>query len=200
MFFFAKVNDSFSGRIHYTQMYEMLRNIPPPVGFGKKCPYRLAYKHLIRMNMPVNEKGTVHFTTTLFALIRESLSIKMRPVEEMDEADEELRHTLKRLWPLKAKKNLCDLAVPPNSGRFWYRIALSKRHFAELCFQRLTVGKIYAGLLILENWRAKKSGVPRDVSAGFSMGSSAVDYSRKCMTKVLSTTKLPSMRLNFDRK
>ena len=70
------------------------------------------------MNMPVDENGTVHFTTTLFALIRESLSIKMRPVEEMDEADEELRHTLKRLWPLKAKKNLCDLAVPPNSGRF----------------------------------------------------------------------------------
>lgn len=25
-------------------MYEMLRNIPPPVGFGRKCPYRLAYK------------------------------------------------------------------------------------------------------------------------------------------------------------
>ena len=34
---------------------------------------------LIRMNMPVTEAGTVHFTTTLFALIRESLSIKMGP-------------------------------------------------------------------------------------------------------------------------
>lgn len=70
---------AFRGRIHYTDMYEMLRNIAPPVGFGRKCPYRLAYKHLIRMNMPVSEDGTVHFTTTLFALIRESLSIKMRP-------------------------------------------------------------------------------------------------------------------------
>lgn len=28
----------------------------------------------------------------------------------------------------------------------------------RLSLQRLTVGKIYAGLLILENWRAKKSG------------------------------------------
>lgn len=28
--------------------------------------------------MPVDKDGTVHFTTTLFALIRESLSIKMR--------------------------------------------------------------------------------------------------------------------------
>uniref|UniRef100_A0A1I7WZX4 DM10 domain-containing protein n=1 Tax=Heterorhabditis bacteriophora TaxID=37862 RepID=A0A1I7WZX4_HETBA len=124
-------------------MYDMLRNITPPVGFGRKCPYRLAYKHLIRMNMPVAEDGTVHFTTTLFALIRESLSIKMRPVEEMDEADEELRQTLKKIWPLKAKKNMIDLVVPPNH---------------ELCFQKLTVGKIYAGLLILENYRARKSG------------------------------------------
>ncbi|PAV69811.1 hypothetical protein WR25_26057 [Diploscapter pachys] len=132
-----------TGRIHYTEMYEMLRNIAPPVGFGRKCPYRLAYKHLIRMNMPVAEDGTVHFTTTLFALIRESLSIKMRPVEEMDEADEELRQTLKKIWPLKAKRNTIDLVVPPNH---------------ELCFQKLTVGKIYAGLLILENYRAKKSG------------------------------------------
>lgn len=67
-----------TGKIHYMQMYEMLRNIPPPVGFGRKCPYRLAYKHLIRMNMPCDENLYVNFTTTLFALIRESLSIKMR--------------------------------------------------------------------------------------------------------------------------
>ena len=58
-------------------MYDMLRNMEPPVGFGKKCPYRLAYRKLIRMNMPVANDGTVHFTTTLFALIRESLGIKM---------------------------------------------------------------------------------------------------------------------------
>ena len=25
-------------------MYEMLRNMEPPVGFGKKCPYKLAYR------------------------------------------------------------------------------------------------------------------------------------------------------------
>uniref|UniRef100_F1KX72 Voltage-dependent calcium channel type A subunit alpha-1 n=1 Tax=Ascaris suum TaxID=6253 RepID=F1KX72_ASCSU len=145
----ADYDPAATGRIHYTDMYEMLRNIAPPVGFGRKCPYRLAYKHLIRMNMPVAEDGTVHFTTTLFALIRESLSIKMRPVEEMDEADEELRQTLRKIWPLKAKKNMIDLVVPPNT---------------DLCYQRLTVGKIYAGLLILENYRAKKSGTERPYS------------------------------------
>lgn len=57
----------------------MLKNMDPPLGFGNKCPYRLAYKKLIRMNMPVDNDGKVHFTSTLFALIRENLSIKMRP-------------------------------------------------------------------------------------------------------------------------
>jgi voltage-dependent calcium channel N type alpha-1B len=56
----------------------MLLNMEPPVGFGAKCPKILAYRRLIRMNMPVDDAGNVHFTTTLFALIRESLGIKMR--------------------------------------------------------------------------------------------------------------------------
>ncbi len=30
------------------------------------------------MNMPIDDKRKVHFTTTLFALIRESLGVKMR--------------------------------------------------------------------------------------------------------------------------
>lgn len=60
-------------------MYDMLKNMDPPLGFGNKCPNRLAYKKLIRMNMPIDADGKVNFTTTLFALIRENLSIKMRP-------------------------------------------------------------------------------------------------------------------------
>lgn len=59
-------------------MYDMLKNMDPPLGFGNKCPNRLAFKKLIRMNMPLDEEGKVNFTTTLFALIRENLSIKMR--------------------------------------------------------------------------------------------------------------------------
>ena len=61
----------FRGRIYYSEMYDMLKNIDPPLGFGSKCPDRLAFKKLIRMNQPIDDDGTVHFTTTLFALIRE---------------------------------------------------------------------------------------------------------------------------------
>lgn len=62
----------------------------------------------------------------------------------MDQADEELRETITHIWPLQAKKML-DLLVPRND---------------VLNAGKLTVGKIYAGLLILESWRAAQQGVP----------------------------------------
>lgn len=33
-----------SGRISYTDMYQMLRHMCPPLGLGKRCPARVAYK------------------------------------------------------------------------------------------------------------------------------------------------------------
>ncbi|KAH9361249.1 hypothetical protein HPB48_006811 [Haemaphysalis longicornis] len=112
----AEYDPNATGYIHYTEMYDMLRNMDPPLGFGNKCPYRLAYKKLIRMNMPVTEEGKVNFSTTLFALIRENLSIKMRPAEEMDQADKELKETIRKLWPLHARK-VTDKFMPPDSGK-----------------------------------------------------------------------------------
>lgn len=35
---------SCSGRIHYKDMYSLLRVIDPPLGLGKKCPHRVACK------------------------------------------------------------------------------------------------------------------------------------------------------------
>lgn len=62
--------------------------------------------------------------------------------EEMDQADSELRETITHIWPLQAKKML-DLLVPRSD---------------ELNAGKLTVGKIYGGLLILESWRNTKFG------------------------------------------
>nr|CAH0109633.1 unnamed protein product [Daphnia galeata] len=138
----AEYDPNATGKILYTEMFDMLKNMDPPLGFGNKCPYRLAYKKLIRMNMPVDMDGKVQFTSTLFALIRENLSIKMRPADEMDEANQELRVTIKKIWPLQAKKVL-DLIIPPDN---------------ELNTGKLTVGKIYGGLLILENWKTTRFG------------------------------------------
>ncbi|XP_023224867.1 voltage-dependent calcium channel type A subunit alpha-1-like [Centruroides sculpturatus] len=40
----AEYDPNATGYIHYTEMYDMLKNMDPPLGFGNKCPYRLAYK------------------------------------------------------------------------------------------------------------------------------------------------------------
>lgn len=60
----------------------------------------------------------------------------------MDQADSELRETIKHIWPLQAKK-MIDLLVPRND---------------ELNAGKLTVGKIYGGLLILESWKNTRFG------------------------------------------
>lgn len=60
----------------------------------------------------------------------------------MDQADEELRGTITHIWPFQAKKML-DLLVPRTE---------------HLNRSNLTVGKIYAGLLILESWRNTRFG------------------------------------------
>ncbi|KAG7240824.1 hypothetical protein INR49_023398 [Caranx melampygus] len=36
-----------SGRMSYRDMYKMLRDMSPPLGLGKKCPPRIAYKSLL---------------------------------------------------------------------------------------------------------------------------------------------------------
>ena len=97
--------------IHYTEAMELLKNIDPPLGFGKKCPDKMAYKRLIRMNMPIDKEGRVTFTTTLFALIRDNLKINVRESAEMDQADLELRATIMKVWPI-TRAGKIDLLVP----------------------------------------------------------------------------------------
>ena len=64
------------GLVHYTDLLALLRQIDPPLGFGSKCPDLLAYKRLVRMNMPVDEEGKVrvvkHYINTFIFLIVQS--------------------------------------------------------------------------------------------------------------------------------
>lgn len=61
----------------------------------------------------------------------------------MDIADDELRDTIRMIWPLQADK-MTDLLVPRREKGGERRI--------------LSTGKIYAGLLILESWRTTRFG------------------------------------------
>uniref|UniRef100_A0A672ZEZ8 Voltage-dependent calcium channel alpha-1 subunit IQ domain-containing protein n=1 Tax=Sphaeramia orbicularis TaxID=375764 RepID=A0A672ZEZ8_9TELE len=104
------------GRIHYTAMYEMLTHMSPPLGLGKKCPAKIAYKRLVLMNMPVDEDMTVHFTSTLMSLIRTALDIKIaRGGEDRVALDSELQKEISIIWPYLPQKTL-DLLVPINKG------------------------------------------------------------------------------------
>ncbi|KAM6948713.1 voltage-dependent R-type calcium channel subunit alpha-1E [Aplochiton taeniatus] len=127
------------GRIHYTAMYEMLTHMSPPLGLGKKCPAKIAYKRLVLMNMPVDEDMSVHFTSTLMSLIRTALEIKIaRGGEDRIALDTELQKEISVIWPYLPQKTL-DLLVPINKDT------------------DMTVGKIYASMMIMDYFKQNKA-------------------------------------------
>ncbi|MCI4380495.1 hypothetical protein PGIGA_G00240510 [Pangasianodon gigas] len=127
------------GRIHYTDMYEMLTFMSPPLGLGKKCPSKVAYKRLVLMNMPVDAEMTVHFTSTLMALIRTALEIKIaRGGEDRGQMDIELQKEISVIWPHLSQKTL-DLLVPIHKA------------------SDMTIGKIYAAMMIMDYYKQNKA-------------------------------------------
>nr|XP_020668758.1 voltage-dependent N-type calcium channel subunit alpha-1B isoform X8 [Pogona vitticeps] len=135
----AEYDPAACGRISYTDMYEMLRHMSPPLGLGKKCPARVAYKRLVRMNMPIsNDDLSVHFTSTLMALIRTALDIKLASGALQQQCDAELRKEISLVWPNLSPKTL-DLLVPPHKS------------------EAMTVGKVYAALMIFDFYKQNKN-------------------------------------------
>uniref|UniRef100_H2YSX2 Voltage-dependent L-type calcium channel subunit alpha n=1 Tax=Ciona savignyi TaxID=51511 RepID=H2YSX2_CIOSA len=102
------------GRIKHLNVVKLLRRIQPPLGFGKLCPQRMACRKLVTMNMPLNSDGTVMFNATLFALIRTSLNIKTEG--NIDQANEELRAVIKKIWKRTSIKLLDQIAPPAGSN------------------------------------------------------------------------------------
>ncbi|XP_030062440.1 voltage-dependent R-type calcium channel subunit alpha-1E [Microcaecilia unicolor] len=135
----AEYDRAACGRIHYTEMYEMLTLMSPPLGLGKRCPSKVAYKRLVLMNMPVAEDMTVHFTSTLMALIRTALDIKIaKGGADRQQLDSELQKDILAIWPHLSQKML-DLLVPMPKA------------------SDLTVGKIYAAMMIMDYYKLSKA-------------------------------------------
>ncbi|XP_053753299.1 LOW QUALITY PROTEIN: voltage-dependent P/Q-type calcium channel subunit alpha-1A [Panthera pardus] len=135
----AEYDPAACGRIHYKDMYSLLRVISPPLGLGKKCPHRVACKRLLRMDLPVADDNTVHFNSTLMALIRTALDIKIaKGGADKQQMDAELRKEMMAIWPNLSQKTL-DLLVTPHK-----------------CKSR-AVGKIYAAMMIMEYYRQSKA-------------------------------------------
>ncbi|XP_029921994.1 voltage-dependent N-type calcium channel subunit alpha-1B isoform X2 [Myripristis murdjan] len=135
----AEYDPAACGRMTYRDMYEMLRDMSPPLGLGKKCPPRVAYKRLVRMNMPIADDNTVHFTSTLMALIRTALEIKLASgVLAQRLCDADLKREINRVWPSLPQKTV-DLLVTPHKHN------------------ELTVGKVYAALMIFDYYKMNRA-------------------------------------------
>ncbi|XP_041815617.1 voltage-dependent N-type calcium channel subunit alpha-1B isoform X1 [Chelmon rostratus] len=135
----AEYDPAACGRICYQDMYKLLRFISPPLGLGKKCPNRVAYKRLVKMNMPIADDNTVHFTSTLMALIRTALEIKLASgvlAQRLSDAD--LKREINRVWPNLSQKTV-DLLVTPHK------------------YNELTVGKVYAALMIFDYYKQNRA-------------------------------------------
>uniref|UniRef100_A0A8C5FJQ2 Voltage-dependent L-type calcium channel subunit alpha n=1 Tax=Gadus morhua TaxID=8049 RepID=A0A8C5FJQ2_GADMO len=131
----AEYDPEATGRIKHLDVVTLLRRIPPPLGFGKFCPHRIACKRLVSMNMPLNSDGTVTFNATLFALVRTALKIKTEG--NFEQANEELRAIIKKIWKRTSMK-LLDQVIPPIGD------------------DEVTVGKFYATFLIQDYFRKMK--------------------------------------------
>uniref|UniRef100_A0AAQ5YEZ5 Voltage-dependent N-type calcium channel subunit alpha n=1 Tax=Amphiprion ocellaris TaxID=80972 RepID=A0AAQ5YEZ5_AMPOC len=132
----AEYDPAACGRISYKDMYNLLRVISPPLGLGKNCPNRVAYKRLVKMNMPIADDNTVHFTSTLMALIRTALEIKLASAQRLSDA--ELKKELSTVWPSLSQKTM-DLLVTPHKHN------------------ELTVGKVYAALMIFDYYKQNRA-------------------------------------------
>uniref|UniRef100_A0A8D1I4T3 Voltage-dependent L-type calcium channel subunit alpha n=1 Tax=Sus scrofa TaxID=9823 RepID=A0A8D1I4T3_PIG len=128
----AEYDPEAKGRIKHLDVVTLLRRIQPPLGFGKFCPHRVACKRLVGMNMPLNSDGSVTFNATLFALVRTALKIKTEG--NFEQANEELRAIIKKIWKRTSMK-LLDQVIPPIGD------------------DEVTVGKFYATFLIQEHFR-----------------------------------------------
>lgn len=92
------------------------------------------------MDLPVADDNTVHFNSTLMALIRTALDIKIaKGGADKHQMDAELRKEMMAIWPNLSQKNL-DLLVTPHKSA-----------------TDLTVGKIYAAMMIMEYYRQSKA-------------------------------------------
>ena len=68
------------------------------------------------MNMPLSADGTVNFNATLFALVRTSLNILTEG--NIDEANEELRHQILKIFRQTDVAVLDQCCPPPKLNQF----------------------------------------------------------------------------------
>uniref|UniRef100_A0A3P9HKR1 Calcium channel, voltage-dependent, R type, alpha 1E subunit b n=1 Tax=Oryzias latipes TaxID=8090 RepID=A0A3P9HKR1_ORYLA len=123
------------GRIHYTAMYEMLTHMSPPLGLGKKCPAKIAYKRSLHLHSDVaHPHGPGHQNSSRSG----AYIFHFSSGEDRIALDMELQKEISIIWPYLPQKTL-GLLVPINKDT------------------DMTVGKIYASMMIMDYFKQNKA-------------------------------------------
>lgn len=124
-----------TGLIHHRDLALLLREEPPPLGFGKKCPENRVFAKMVRLNIPLSTSGMVQFNASLLALLRVNLGIySSTSTASVQERNVDMRNKLQNIFQVDAEQ--LDSLVPPAS------------------FTGMTTGIVYAVLLLQRTYRA----------------------------------------------
>ena len=131
-----------------------------------------------------------------------TFSLNLFTVADRDRHDRELREAIQNFWPHLNDEKL-QLLVPPDSGKhsnptrpnfefeespgktFLWLLSVSRSFPTELIGEKLTVGKIYAALLIYETWREYKGWRGHWTRAQIIKKSVGADFSRNSLNSLI---------------
>jgi voltage-dependent calcium channel L type alpha-1D len=121
-----------TGYIGHTDLVQLLREEPPPLGFGKKCPEDRVFVKMLRLSIPLRPDGTVQFNAALLAILRVNLDIYSTSSGlPMSERNVELRQKLRSNFEIE--DDMLDTLLPPVT----YTGMTTGEHYAARLMQRL---------------------------------------------------------------
>lgn len=133
----AEYDPDGTGYIHHSDLVRLLRQEPPPLGFGLKCPEERVLCKMIRLNVAADDHGMVHFNTSLLALLRVNLGIYS------DSAAGPWETRQRELRAMIAKIYLPDAAVLDTM-------------LPDPATIKLATGALYAALLLQKKYRTAR--------------------------------------------
>ena len=121
-----------TGYISHTDLVQLLREEPPPLGFGKKCPEERVYVKMLRLNIPLRPDGTVQFNAALLAILRVNLDIySSQSGLSVSDRNIELRQKIRSNFEVEPE--LLDTMLPPAS----YTGMTTGEHYAAWLMQKM---------------------------------------------------------------
>lgn len=107
----AKYDPAGTGYIPHNTLPDLMRDMQPPLGFGKNCPTRTMSKNFVQMNAPVLKNGTVHFNAILLSITRMRLDMFNDFDNGWENENASLKSTLRTWYPM-ADVFLLDKLLP----------------------------------------------------------------------------------------